>query len=112
MAEVDRAWNSEDYMRRAARVDGNQSSLVAELRKIGACVYPTHTVGGGFPDLVVAYCGRNYLVEVKDPSKPPSRRRLTKEEQDFFDSWSGPKFIVESLDGFLDQIKEHEARVV
>jgi len=100
-------------MRWAARTDGNQSDLIKELRKIGADVADTSRLGGGFPDLVVGYRGTNYLIEVKDPKQKPSDRKLTPKEKDFFDRWgSGPCFVVETLDGFLELAKHHEKRVV
>lgn len=49
-------------MRRRARVDDNQAEIVKVLRQLGATVRPTHTVGDGFPDLVVGWRGKNYLV--------------------------------------------------
>jgi hypothetical protein len=99
-------------MRRAAKVDDNQVELVASMRKIGAKVFHTHQVGKGFPDLVVAYRGVNYLVEVKDPAKFPSERKLTKDEKKFFDSWAGPVFVAETIEHFLEQVKHHEKRVI
>ncbi len=44
-------------------------------------------MGKGFPDLAVAWQGKNYLFEVKNPNKPPSARKLTPDEQTFFDTW-------------------------
>lgn len=99
-------------MRRAARIDGNQPELVKELKKIGAVVADTSRLGDGFPDLVVAYKGKNYLVEVKDPSQPPSKRRLTPKEKKFLGVWPAPCFVVETLEGFLIQVCNHEKRVV
>ena len=85
-------------MRRAAKVDGNQSEIVRYLRAMGASVYPTHVVGGGFPDIVVGYRGVNYLFEIKDPSQPPSRRKLTPEELAFHDGWGGQVAVVETVE--------------
>ena len=84
-------------MRRAAKVDSNHSDVVEAFRKMGASVFSTHMVGAGFPDLVVGYRGRNYLVEVKDGEKRPSARALTEDEQKFFDTWKGQVMIVESV---------------
>lgn len=67
-------------MRRAAKVDANQSAIVAALRGLGALVEPMHAVGGGFPDLLVMHRGRTFLVEVKDGGKPPSARKLTPDQ--------------------------------
>ena len=88
-------------MPRAAKIDTNQTQLVHQLRQIGASVYPTHTVGGGFPDLVVGYRGVNYLFEVKNPTMPPSKQRLTPEEAQLHDTWAGRIHIVRTLDECL-----------
>ena len=85
-------------MRRAAKVDDNQAEIVKAFRAMGATVFPTHRVGQGFPDLVVGYKGKNYLVEVKDGKKFKSQRALTDDEQKFFNGWKGSIFIVESVD--------------
>ena len=63
-----------------ARVDANQKEIVAELRKLGASAVAIHEIGRGCPDLLVGTLGINYLLEVKDGTKPPSRRRLTPDE--------------------------------
>lgn len=51
--------------RRAARVDANQASITAALRKAGASVQLLHSQGRGCPDALVGYRGRNYLLELK-----------------------------------------------
>ena len=40
-------------MRRAARIDRNQSEIVEALRKLGASVQPLHGAHDGIPDLLV-----------------------------------------------------------
>jgi len=82
-------------MRRAAKVDENQPEIVAAFRKGGASVEHLHTIGKGCPDLVVGFRGLNALVEVKDGRKPPSQRKLTKDEQKWHDAWGGQVFVVE-----------------
>lgn len=91
-------------MRRKARVDKNQKQIVDALRRCGASVFPTHTVGGGFPDIVVGFQGVNYLVEIKDGEKIPSKRKLTPDEVDFHDTWRGRVWVVESVDDALKMI--------
>ena len=76
-------------MRRAA-VDANQKHIVAACRAVGASVAPCHTVGKGFPDLVVGYQGINHLIEVKDPSQPKHRHELTPAQVKFHAEWKGP----------------------
>ena len=87
--------------RRASRVDANQSEIANALRSAGASVHPTHMVADGFPDLAVGYRGANHLLEVKDGSKPPSKRKLTTPEQDFHAAWRGTVQIVNNVDEAL-----------
>lgn len=80
-------------MRRAARVDDNQQSIVDALRKAGAYVRII-TQGEGIPDLLVAYNRQTALLEVKDGNKPPSARKLTEAEAKFFAEWIGGTLAV------------------
>jgi len=91
-------------MRRAARIDANQNEIVQVLRDVGASVAITSMVGSGFPDIVVGFRGRNYLIEIKDGSKPPSKRKLTPDEQEFFDTWRGKVFVANDVNEALSII--------
>lgn len=86
---------------RACRVDRNQSEIAAALRKVGCTVAFTHMVGDGFPDLVVGRYSMNFLLEVKDGTKPHSRRALTEDEKKFHNEWRGEVDIVYSVDDAL-----------
>jgi len=79
--------------RRAPRRDANEREIIDALEAIGASV-----VQGGPLDLIVGYRGSNYIMEVKDGSKPPSKRKLTSSEQEFIDGWEGRADVVESID--------------
>ncbi len=96
--------------RRAARTDANQRAIVEGLRAIpGVSVAVTSRAGDGFPDLVVGLTvvdwpepvEVNFLLEIKDAAKPPSRRRKTDAQEKFADSWSGQYDVVESLEDAL-----------
>lgn len=63
-------------MRRAAKVDSNQTEIVNALRGVGATVLLTHQLKNAF-DLLVGYRGQLFIVEVKDGKKVPSKRKLT-----------------------------------
>ncbi len=91
-------------MKLRGKVDANQSEIVQALRAVGASVAITSSLGNGFPDLVVGFRQRNYLLEVKDGNKPPSKRLLTEEEQRFFKTWSGSAYKVESVTDALTVI--------
>ena len=79
-----------------AKVDANQAEIVADLRKLGASVQSLTTVGKGCPDIVVGYMGVNLMVEIKDGSNPPSKRRLTQDEDKWHLEWVGQVAIVEN----------------
>jgi hypothetical protein len=91
-------------MRRDARTDVNQGNIVNALRDVGASVAVTSALGSGFPDIVVGFRGVNYLMEIKDGSKPPSKRRLTPKEKEFHDLWRGSVVVVNDIDEALRAI--------
>lgn len=91
-------------MRRAAASDGNQPDIVKALRAVGASVAPCHTVGQGFPDLVVAYRGTMFMLEVKDPAQPKHRHELTPAQVKFHEGWRGHISIVFTVDDALRAI--------
>lgn len=103
------------------RADANQPQIVSALRAVSASVAHTHTIGKGFPDIVVGIEGLsvlgnkqkildalkdipgikiiegvNLLVEIKDGSKSESARKLTPDEQDWHFKWRGQICIVSS----------------
>ncbi len=88
-------------MRRAARTDANQTEIVTGLRGVGATVEPLHAVGGGCPDLLVGFRGVNYLIEVKDGNKPPSKRTLTPDQVEWHGGWKGQVAVANNLDEAL-----------
>lgn len=89
-------------MRRAAKVDANQAEIVADLRKAGCSVESLAAVGKGVPDLLVGHGSRNYLLEVKDGSKPPSARKLTDAQVEWHKVWRGSVYTVTSTQEALD----------
>jgi hypothetical protein len=72
---------------------------------LGASVFSTAAMGGGFPDLVLGVRGDNYLVEVKDGDKSPSRRRRTEAQEKFRDGWRGSIYLVESMEQARELMK-------
>ncbi len=82
--------------RRAARRDANEQEIIDALEAIGASV---QTISErGVPDLLVGYRGRNWLIEVKDGSKPPSKRKLNAEQEQWHRAWRGQVRVVSSVD--------------
>ena len=88
-------------MKYARRADGNQPEIVAALRAAGAVVQPLHTVGQGVPDLLVAFRNRTFVMEIKDPSKPKSDRKLTPAQEKWHAMWIGEKHVVETVEQAL-----------
>ena len=91
-------------MRRAARIDRNQPDIIKALRYAGATVQPTHTLGKGCPDLLVGFRGENFLLEIKDGGKSPSRRKLTNDETTWIENWRGKVRVISTIDEALDAI--------
>lgn len=76
-----------------SRVDANQPAIVAALRGIGASVLHLHTLPNCF-DILVGYRKRSFLMEIKDPSQPPSKRQLTEGEAQFRAQWRGSEYHI------------------
>lgn len=93
-------------MRRAARIDTNQPEIVKGLRDRGCVVAHLHTIGRGVPDICVGFGGRNYLFEIKDPTRPLSQRMLTSDEKIWHKMWNekGRVDIIESVEQAMDII--------
>ena len=83
---------------RAAKIDANQNEIVKALRQIGCGVQSLASVGKGVPDLLVGFRGVNFLIEVKDGSKPKSAQKLTPDQIEWHRNWQGKTFIVNSVD--------------
>jgi Holliday junction resolvase len=84
--------------RRAAAVDANQTEIVAALRKAGASVAITSGVHSGFPDIVAGFRGVNYLIEIKDGKKPPSKQALTSDQVEFHAAWRGQIAVARTVE--------------
>ncbi len=85
-----------------ARVDANQADITHALRQCGALVQTTHTLGRGFPDLLIAYRGVLALIEVKTP-----RGTLTPDETQWHAKWQdAPVYIVRDVDEIPDLLNK------
>jgi|TARA_R110000787_G_scaffold56390_3_gene129654 hypothetical protein len=96
------------------RIDANQPSIVKTFRTLGCHVAITSSLGGGFPDVVVSTHGVTCLVEIKDGSKVPSRRRLTEDELMFHNVCSGYIAVIESEEqalGLVHEMRQRGARL-
>ena len=93
--------------RRAHRKDSNHPAIAARYRQHGCSVMDLADAGLSV-DLLIGCRGIDCLVEVKDGEKPPSRRRLTTDEQELHDAWRGRKVrIIE----YLDEVDAHVAEL-
>lgn len=92
------------FTMRARKVDANQSEIVLALRQMGCSVSVTSSLGHDFPDLVVGFRGKNYLLEIKDGNKPPSHRKLRPGQQKFFHEWKGQVALVNSVTEAIDLV--------
>ena len=90
------------------RVDRNQAKIVGALRHAGASVWHTHEAGKGAPDIVVGWERKNYLFEIKDPKQPPSKRRLTDDEETFHEYWEGQVDVIHSFEEALEIMTQVE----
>lgn len=86
------------------RADLNQEQIIKTLRQLGVTVAPLSQVGNGVPDLLCGYCGKNILIEVKNPEK---KWKLTTQQEIFHQVWKGKIHIVECID---DVIKIFEGK--
>jgi len=77
------------------KVDANHADLRDNVfRKLARSVIDCSQFGCGFADLLVLFNdGELCLVEIKDGSKPPSKRRLTPMQEDVARRF-GDKFLV------------------
>ena len=67
--------------RYASKTDDNHDEIRTAFRKVGAVVVDTYMLKNAF-DMLVAFRGELYIVEVKDGEKPPSKQKLTPGEID------------------------------
>jgi len=82
------------------RRDGNEREIIEALKQVGCDVRYLNWPA----DLLVGNAGRNYLLEVKDPEQPPSKRGLTTVEKEFHDNWRGQVAIVETIEEALEAV--------
>ena len=100
------------YTGHAKKTDANHSSVKAELKAAmpEMSVHDSSPAHGGFPDLVIGVFGDNFLVELKDPTKAPSRRRLTNAQVGFHTNWQGTVWVCHSAQEILANIARFYAK--
>ncbi len=89
-----------------ARRDSNERDVILALRKIGVKVYQQDSPF----DLLIVEPTEFITFEVKDGSKPPSKRELTPIEEEFFGTCRAllvPHYVVTSAEQAVEIIQEH-----
>ena len=81
------------------KVDSNQAQIIADLKKIGVSVLNLSRVGGGCPDILVGWQGKNILIEIKT-----AKGDLNDLQIEFFKEWKGPKFVCKSINEIIEII--------
>lgn len=92
------------------KVDSNQPEIVKALRELGYSVQPIHIIGRGCPDLLAGKFGRNHIFECKDGSLPPSKRKLTEDEEKWHTNWNGSVHILESIHDVIEFDRKRSRR--
>ena len=77
------------FAARRGPADANQPEIVRALKACGASVVDLHAMGGGCPDLLVGYRGKDYKMEVKT-----AKGELRDSQEDFARDWKGSPVIV------------------
>ena len=73
----------------AKKVDANQNALCKYAKSLGASVQYMHSVGAGFPDVILGYEGVNYLCEIKT-----EKGKLNALQVEWFKNWKGQAVVV------------------
>ena len=92
--------------RYARKVDLNQKEVTEELRNLGYEVILTHTLGKGFPDMIVVDRSFPVFVELKSEGG-----KLTPDEELFHKRTTLRIYTCYSVAEILDAIKEEMAMV-
>jgi hypothetical protein len=90
-------------VRRAAKVDANQSRVVADLRKFGVRILSLAPMGDGCPDLLCLFRDKLFLVEIKNPE----RSRITTAQKEFHLRW--PVIVAETAEQAFGEIVRRAA---
>lgn len=79
-------------MRRDSRKDANHGPIVKDLKALGFDVVDLSRVGGGCPDILVAWSGGYALLELKTAAG-----KLNKKQKKFHAEFGGRIFMVRSV---------------
>lgn len=82
------------FMRKYARKDKNHGLITSELVQLGCSVVDMSSLGGGVADILVGFGGVNFIFEIKSTD----HKWLTKDEEEWHNSWLGTVYTVNSID--------------
>ena len=98
-------------MRRDCRPDANHKEISNAFARLGWSVLDIHQIPN-CADILVGKLLHCIVIEIKDGSKPPSKRKLTPGEIKFKDRWRGDYRIVTCLQDVLDIDQEYKNKVL
>ena len=98
-------------MKRAARTDANHKEISIAFERLGWSVLDIHQIPNS-ADILVGKWLHNIVIEIKDGSKPPSKRKLTPGEIKFKDRWRGDYRIVTCMQDVLDIDQEYKNKIL
>jgi hypothetical protein len=97
--------SSKATMKYGAKKDANHHEVVDALKKAGAYVLDMSHVGGGFPDLIIGFCSKTILMEIKNPKTSYGKRGLNKNQLKWKEQWTGDTYcVVDSPEAALRMI--------
>ena len=86
------------------RADANQNEIVSQLRDCGVSVEVLSQVGKAFPDLLVGFRGKNYLMEVKGEDG-----ELSADQVKWHFEWNGQVCVVRTFGEALAVLEDGTA---
>ena len=100
-------------MKRAARIDENQNEIVKGLRSFGATVLILSQIKNAF-DILVGFRGKLFIMEIKNPKMPLSKRGLTDGEDKCrrdFENVGVPYYVVLDIEQAIKIIDIEEIKL-
>jgi Holliday junction resolvase len=76
-------------VRRAAKVDSNQTQIVSALEAAGATVQSLAAIGKGCPDILAAFRGDMWLMEIKH-----GKGKTNELQKKWHIEWNAPVHVV------------------
>ena len=92
-------------MRRAAKLDANQTQVVSALEAAGVSVLGLAALGKGKPDILACKGGKAILMEIKNPKTARGRMGANPAQEKFIQAWRGcPAVVVDGPEAALKAI--------